>query len=371
MPQGVAVDLIHVDEDIDNWRIVPEWIARLPDNKGRLTWSAFPHAKNHALITLSNLADKRQYDEDAPIREYRLTFSDNPYIETGEKAKAKEVWAEFGESDLAARDEGEFPLDDVLMYPSFKRNLHGIDPARDWIPKCQAAEILALNNGEPPEDWMRLLAIDPGSQKACALLVTLPPPELGDEVIVYDEAFETHSSAESLAEMLLPKMQGHVFQYFMMDGRAGRQTGMGSGRTVASHYVEAFAKRNLESVETRGDFRWGTDNVEARCAEVRDRLRVRNAISPPRLLFYLPRLSRILKEFNSYRRRITNEEYREVPIAKDNDAMNCLEYIIGGNPEYIRPVRPYAQSGKSRLDRIRERFGADKKKDHVTLGGPA
>lgn len=371
MPQGVAVDLIHVDEDIDNWKIVPEWVARLPDNKGRLIWSAFPHAKNHALLTLSHLAEKLQYDENAHIKEYRLVFSDNPYIESDEKDKAKEVWAEFGEADLAARDEGEFPLDDVLMYPSFKRQIHGIDPSRGWVPKCPAAEIIALNNGEPPEDWMRVLALDPGSQKACALLVAIPPPEIGDEIIVYDEAFETHSSAETLTDILLPKMQGHVFQYFLMDGHAGRQTGMGSGRTVASHYVEAFAKRNLRSVETEGNFRWGTDNVEARCAEVRERLRVRNNTKPPRLLFYLPRLNRTLKEFNSYRRRITNDEYKEIPIAKDNDAMNCMEYIIGGDPQYVRPVRPYSQSGKSRLDQIRERFGVNQKKDHVSLGAPA
>lgn len=369
IPQGVAVDLIHADEDIDQEALVVEWAGRMPDYGGRLIWSAFPHAKNNALITLSNLAKKKAHEPDSHIKEWTMSLTANTYIADEEKQKAKDVWGEFGASVLAARDLGEFPMDDILMYPSFRPEIHGIDPGNGWIPSCKAAQILAERDGNPPENWMLLLAADPGSQKACMLMACMPPPEIGDELIVFDEEFELVSSAETLTERAYPRMAGRVWQTFIADLQAGRQTGMGTRTKVIDHYEKAFEKRNLKSVETEGRFKAGTTDVQSRCALVREGLRVPNPGVAPKILFYLPRLSRVVKEFGMYRRRITNDEYQEMPIAKDNDAMNCLEYIVGSEPSYVAPVRPYSQTALSGLERVRNMFRKDADtKNHVTLG---
>lgn len=369
IPQGVAVDLIHVDEDIDQEELVEEWVGRLPDYGGRLMWSAFPHAKNNALMTLSNLAKKKSYEPDSHIKEWLMSLTANKYIPEEEKDKAKEVWGEFGAAVLAARDLGEFPMDDILMYPEFRQETHGIDPENGWVPNCKAAQILAARGGQPPEDWMLMLSVDPGSQKACILMACVPPPEIGNELIIFDEQFELGSSAESITEQAVPKLQGRVWQTFIADMQAGRQTGMGTRTKVIDHYEAAFAARNLQCVDSEGKFTAGTTDVQNRCALVREGLRVPYPGAAPRILFYLPRLKRTIKEFGMYRRRISNKEYQEMPIAKDNDAMNCLEYLAGFEPVYVQPVRPYAQTPIASLDRVRSMFRKDpEKKGHMTLG---
>jgi hypothetical protein len=369
IPQGVAVDLIHADEDIDQEELVEEWVGRLPDYGGRLMWSAFPHAKNNALMTLSNLAKKESVNDNPFIVEWLMSLTANRYIPEEEKNKAKEVWGEFGAAVLAARDLGEFPMDDILMYPMYRPETHGIDPFNGHMPNCKAAHILAANNGNPPDDWMLLLSVDPGSQKACILMACMPPPEIGDEIIFFDEEFELGSSAETLTEGAFPRLRGRVWQTFIADMQAGKQTGMGTRTKVINHYEKAFADRNLESVDTGSKFKAGTTDIQNRCSLVREGLRVPRTGEAPKILFYLPRLRRTIKEFGMYRRRISNKEYQELPIAKDNDAMNCMEYIVGSEPVYVKPVRPYAQTPMSSLEAIRKMFNkSGESQKHVTLG---
>ena len=177
------------------------------------------------------------------------------------------------------------------------------------------------------------------------------------------------STAESLVKGAYPRLKGFVWQSFIADMQAGKQTGMGTKTKVIDHYEAAFADWNLECVDTGKKFAVGTTDIQNRCALVRKGLQIQKKRTTPKILFYLPRLSRTIKEFSMYRRRISNQEYQELPIAKDNDAMNCLEYIVGSEPVYVVPVRPYAQTPIAGLERIRAIFKKDDaEKKHTTLG---
>jgi hypothetical protein len=63
---GDPVDWIWPDEDITYPAYVDEWLARLPDKKGRFLWTAWPWSANWALVKMSNRA--KAAGRSAPIR---------------------------------------------------------------------------------------------------------------------------------------------------------------------------------------------------------------------------------------------------------------------------------------------------------------
>ena len=111
--QGFQCDRVHIDEDINNENWVPELLARIVDRKGTFCWSAMPHSTNNALLGLKERADasEQALGEKSYIRQYKLRFLDNPYLDTEEKKKSIERWASIGEDVLRMRAEGDFITD--------------------------------------------------------------------------------------------------------------------------------------------------------------------------------------------------------------------------------------------------------------------
>ena len=88
--QGFQADRVHIDEDINNEQWVPEMLARIVDRKGQFTWSAMPHSTNNALLGLKERADASEEDlgEKSSIRQFKLRFLDNPFLDSEEKKKS-------------------------------------------------------------------------------------------------------------------------------------------------------------------------------------------------------------------------------------------------------------------------------------------
>lgn len=368
-PSGVPVDLLWIDEDIVYPEYVADWQGRLIDRGGRLIWTAFPWAQNDALMNLSQRAIEAEETgvENPDIREFRLSMSENPYLDPEETRKARERWAAAGDIVLAARDRGEFPMDAVLMYPEFNRNTHGIDESR--CPDSVAARILQDRNGEPPDDWMRLLALDPGSRKAAVLFATIPPPDIGDEMIIYDEIFQFNSDARALAREVQIRTHGRVFHKFIIDGHAARITPTGLGRNIRSVYLDAFREKHIENEGGNTSFIDGNDNVRWRTEQVRQYLRTINR-ETPQLLFWLPKMRRTLEEFGKYKRRLRQKEYDDEPIPANNDAMNCLEYLVGSCIGYHVPKPRKGQSPAVRgLAYLNRKFGRDRRQSAGVVMG--
>lgn len=330
---GDAVDLLHIDEDIKYPGHVAEWQARLSDRRGRLIWSAFPHSANEALTDMSARAEK-QLDRAKPdVTEIVLKFSDNPFIDSDEKRKRREGWSE---AEVAARDDGAFNTENVLVYPTFSQEVHGID--RRDATENEKALFAAMPNGNIPEDWTRYLAFDPGYTQAAIVFGAVPPPEkFGDYLVIYDELYPRQKNAAQIAEILRKKIEGQRIEGMLIDYRAGRITPLGRTETTRRQYEIALEAEGVICNRSGSNFTYGSDDVLGRIGMVRSGLGIRPDGST-RLKFVCSKLPNTLREFRLYKRKIEGNEVSEKPIDRHDDAMNALEYLVASKPMYVEPA---------------------------------
>lgn len=328
--QGDAVHLLWIDEDIKIPSHVQEWEARLSDVKGRLIWSVWPHTSNNALIDLSKRAKVQQHREDPDVFEIVLKFSDNPHIDEDEKRKRLEGW----DADTAkSRDEGEFALDNVLVFPTFNADVHCVPSEMEKPDRLEL--FLRDRNYQVPIDWTNYLVVDPGHTQPAVLFAAVPPPwEFGDHVVIYDEIYVPRLEPRELARMVRDRSMGRVFEDFLIDFRAGRQTNLGFGKTTRQGWEEAFTECGLRSRKSGHSFTYGSDNVDARNMEVRGWLAA-NAEGMPKLRLIRFTTPGTQKEFGLYKKRVSKEDnVREEVVAENDHAMSCLGYLAAYNPQY-------------------------------------
>lgn len=337
--QGDPVDLIHIDEDIEYSKHVAEWQARLSDRKGKLIWSVWPHSKNDALIQMSERATEQNNLDSPDVHEIVLKFSDNPYIDQDEKRKRIEAWQKKGADEVRARDQGEFVLDTMLMYPNFNIDDHGT-PMEDPSQDDYIDDLLRQTNGEPPKDWTRYLVLDPGHAVNAVLFAAVPPPShlYPPMVVIYDELYLRQIDAYTVAEEVQKKAKGKIFESFMIDNRAGRQTPMGFNKTVKQQYSDAFSKKRLQSRQTGSQFLSGSDNVAAGVGLVREWLHIYPG-KRSRLRVVRNKTPWLQREFVLYRKRMTRDEVHDEPVSKNDHLMDCLRYLASYNPQYHKPEK--------------------------------
>ena len=150
-------------------------------------------------------------------------------------------------------------------------------------------------------------------------------------------------SADEAARAIAQKTKGQIFQSFIIDQRAARQTGWGRGAGETTHHIysEAFARRGLRSTETGSAFAFGADNVEAGCARVRESMNIRSD-GTTELLVVLDTTPNFQMEISDYKKSggIKRQEVAEKPAPRQKDhLMDCLRYYISTEPEYIEPDR--------------------------------
>jgi hypothetical protein len=331
---GDPVDVLWIDEDIANPGYVSEWQARLSKHKGRLWWSAWPKSSNYALLNLSRRAQKQADREKPDVHEIVLRFSSNPYIDDDEKRKRLDGWAEEGDDMVRSRDLGDFLTDTVAMYPSFDRRIHGL-PREDEKNDDAIDKIFRSRAGQPPDDWTRYLALDPGHAICCVLFMAISPPDVTPfTVVIYDELYLRMHDAVATAKAVKRKIQGRPFQEFIIDGRMARQTAMGFGKTFEQVYVEAFEKEGLRSIAAGARFRHGNDNVEFGCAKVRELLNIRSD-GTPTLRVVWANTPNLQTEFKLYRKAVVKEEVQDKPADGQKDhAMDALRYLSASDLGY-------------------------------------
>lgn len=326
--QGYQADRIHVDEDVEDERWVPESLARIVDRRGRFQWSAMPHSTNNALLGMKERADasEQALGDKSSIRQFKLRFLDNPYLNEEEKKKSLERWAASGDDVLRMRAEGDFVHDSVLVYPNFDMSIHGLD--RQFLP-----------GGSVPADWCRYAVIDPGHSVTSALFVAVPPNE--EHWLVYDSLYLRQCNAAIFGEAFAKKVAGHHFHAFLIDAHGGRIRDIGSGRLPVEQYTEELAKRNIRSAVTGSSFLAGCDDVLARCEATRMALHIRPSGSPTIRILRgaAPDLEREIKR---YRKIVNYISGVAVVTDKPNTrgechAVQCLEYLAAYRPSYHRP----------------------------------
>ena len=332
--QGYQADRIHVDEDLNDERWIPESLARIVDRRGKFCWSAMPHSTNNALLGMKERADASEAElgDKSLIRQFRLRFLDNPYLDADEKKASIARWAASGEDVLRMRAEGDFTVDSVLVYPSFDMSIHGLP--RDQLPE-----------GRIPSTWCRYAVVDPGHAVTAVLFAAVPPSD--DFWLVYDQLYLRQSNALVFGEQFAKKVEGQHFHAFLIDAHGGRLRDIGSGRLPVEQYTEQLMKRGVRSQITGSSFLAGCDDIIARCESTRAAMHIRPNGSP-QLRVLSGAVPDLEREIKRYRKVVNYVNGTAIVTDKPNTRgevhlCQCLEYLAAYRPAYHKPpVTNYA-----------------------------
>lgn len=334
--QGDPVDLVWIDEDIEDPNDINEYLARISDRKGRLIWSSWPRIANPALYSMSKRADEQRNSPDPDVASWRLTFSANPFIDAKTKKQRIDAW---GPEESRARDQGEFVLDTILMYPEFDILRHCSPPhAQEQWDKID--EELAKNQFIPPRDWTRRLILDPGHGTTALMFLATTPPELGDYVVMYDELYLHQCTPEGCAKRAKAVIAGYRFHSYMIDYRYGHQHHVGAAigqqaRTVRECYADAFAAEGLTSQTTGSSFLFSSDDVPAGITAFRSWL-VPRANGRSRFRVIKHKCPEFLNEIQLYRKLLVKTEASDKPAGGQKDhQMDCGRYAALDGCPYV------------------------------------
>lgn len=343
-PQGMDLDYVWFDEELEDEEWYPEMVMRLIDRNGHFVWSATPQAGNDQLLALSEKADRERGKPAPAVEEFIALLDENPHIDEEAKRQVEDL---LDDDQKAVRIGGEFAAAAWKVFPDFRPQAH----VRD-VP-------------EVPTHWTRYAAVDPGRQICCVLFLAVPPPgEQPFEAVLYDELYIPHCSAALFGQRMGQKAQGQAFEAFLIDGHMGRQTEMGSGLTVESQYARALARHRVRSRRTGSGFAHGTDDVAGGIELCRDYLRTGESGDCPRLVVRAGTCPNFRDEIKRYRYKRQGRVVTDQPETRGNvHAMACLRYLAGYRPRYHRPTegdrRPTGVYAKFLANRKRKQAAGD------------
>lgn len=320
-PNGIDIDILWIDEEIENEDWWPEMVARLLDRKGKALWSATPQVASEHLWNLHVRAE----EDPESVGEHIALLEDNPYIDEAEKAKFESRLV--SDEERRVRIKGEFALTGYRIYPNFSMNIHGVDL-----------------DGPVPNTWARFLAVDPGRQVCAVLFAAVPPPDEPYTILLYDELYIKGCDAELFGKSVASKIDSVLPETFFIDSHAGRVTEMGSGMTVEAQYLAALYKHGLEYGKGQPlMFTWGADDPKAGILAVHETLRVRED-GRTTLQVATGRLPHFLDEITRYHYKRVKKLVTDEPEKKHDHLMDCLRYIVTGRPTWTEPKRRKVQT---------------------------
>lgn len=361
---GDDVHLLWPDEDIMYPDHVPEWRHRLKRVKGWFQWSATPQMKHTELLELCKKAEEDEGSENPDFAHFRLRARDNPTIATSEHNLASRG---LSEDIIRAREEGEFTFDSTMVYPAFSPYVHGV-PSREGRTDLLNSHWQDFHN--LPFDWTRYLVLDPGGGEGITAVAffAVPPPHWArghdDFVVLEDEIYVKRHTADQLAVAVKQKMAGRIYEAFIMDAHAGRQTPHGHGHTTKMQYTMAFERHKIVSRQTGSSFLDGSDNTSAREMTLRTWLNPKQEVAGigyrPRLRYVPDRVIHFVKEIQNLRVRPTGKR-----MGHDH-LIDCVEYAAAHGLPYVEvPRHERKESPLEMRDRI---FGLKKSAQGMQFG---
>lgn len=353
-PQGVDVDGVAFDEELEQDGWYTEMAARLADRRekntktgkvksGKFMWSATPQNGTVQLFELyarateekeayAEAVERGETPEPQTIDVFLFGIDSNPYIAEHAKDAMKKKFA-HNPDEYKVRIDGEFALFGSRIYPDFlPKGPHGID----------AFPI--------PEDWTSYAFIDPGRQVCAILFVAIPPPgtEYAGSRIIYDELYIKRSDAKIFADQFVKKVNGRPIEYGVIDHRGGRLTEIGSGKTAEEQYIEELKKKQFTFERGGCSFRWGSDDLKGGILAVQNALHIIDGKSE--LLVMRDKCPNLLKEMSRYSyRKLPSGVVTDEPIKLNDHLCDCLRYSFMENLVYVRPRKRKAQKGYTTL----------------------
>lgn len=337
--QGFEADFYGVDEDLASSGWIAEILFRLIKRRGYLRWTALPHGKNDEMLRILDEAERQiEEGEEITTRVITVTTYQNKFLDAKSVEETVVAAKAQGEDVYQQRVMGTLSLGSTLMYQGFNRRIHGI---RSEDPRPEFHKILAARNGQPPEDWCRYFSTDPGHGVAASIFLAVPPPELGDYVVAYEEVYLRGATAESWGQAVEQKYQGHHWQSFLFDEHGGRLTEIGSGKSPREYYVEQLRSRSMSSETNGHNFMAGSDNIKGREEALRTWLSIRRD-GYPKLFIVVGSCPMLCWELERFRKKTIKHAGKDIPIDEGNRRVNThavenLEMLAAHGCQYVKP----------------------------------
>ncbi len=342
-PNGIDIDLLWIDEEIQNEAWYPEMVARLLDRRGTAFWSATPQVASEHLFNLHIRAE--DYPED--VGEHIALLEDNPHLDDDVK---RLFIQQLSEEDRRVRIKGEFALTGFKIYPNFHMGVYGYDL-----------------EGPVPANWARFMTVDPGRQRCAVLFGAVSPPDHPPMLLIYDELYIPNCDADQFGRRVSEKIDAVQAEAFAIDHHAGRITEMGSGLTVEGQYAASLKKYDVRSATTGHGFLWGLDDVKAGILAVHEYMRIRED-GRPTLMVAKGRCPHLEHEFVRYHYRKINKQVSDEPEKKNDHLMDCLRYLCGMRPRWTKP-KPYRRQKGYAVDYMSRKVARKREKSADRPGG--
>lgn len=296
--QGIQLDYAWMDEELINRKWVPELIGpRLVKRNGIAVWSATPEDQTPQFYELL----KRAWGGDVDVAEFSLLVSDNPYYSDESKRLLYADLAAQGDDVLQVKWFGKPSIAGLAVYPTYDQRVQGVVQF------------------DVPDDWMRVAAIDPGTQFAAALFGAVPPS--GDEIHIFDELLVRGQDAAEFARQFRRKLDGYAYEVYLIDKKGSDQRPMGRANTTFDHYTQEFKRNRVAPSRLTGEFfQYGSTEVQAR------ELSVKRRLADGTLKFHIGRTYNLDQQIPRRFYRKDNPNKREKQ--KGIDLVDCLEYLV-------------------------------------------
>lgn len=315
LPRGMDIDGAWIDEEAVKEGIIAEIMARLVDRGGRLVWSATPQSGGDQLFDLMEQAGSIDVDL------FHAHIWDNVHIAEEEKDA---FFRRLSEDERRVRWYGEPMLSGYTVYPEFSRVVHSYqDGDRGW---------------QVPDDWARYISVDPGRQVCAILFLAVPPPWVGNFVVVHDELYLQKCDAEMFGKELgLKSKHGVTYEAAFIDGNQCRVSDMGGGRGIEDQYREAMFKHGVR-VRT-GGFTWGADDLAPGIEATHTWLRIGSNGSPyARIIIEnCPWLCREMLKYRYVKDPKTGMPSNKV-LKKNDHQVDNFRYFAMAKPPWVRPL---------------------------------
>lgn len=362
---GDPVDEIWIDERCWTDGYIDEAKARLVDKNGFCVWSSWPQEDSEDLKKYIEMIDTHvAAGNDQVARKVMLTMSGNKHLD-------KQAIADFlagcsTPEEAMARDKGLFVSASLRVYPLFDKSVHSaiID---DSDVEDQLSRTLRKTDGVPPNTWTKYLAIDPGTDHPGALLCAVPPLELGDYLVPYQEFYPGRLDAIQLAKLIKREMPDEKYYRFIIDWKAAGQQPPGFETRIVDAYQSAFRDAGLTCHLTKHAFGRGSPDVGGR------QLIVNGLMHPgrtglPKLRVVTHRCPDLCKQLIKVKKRVMQKEVIDERKAagQQHDIVDCLEYIAASRPQYIY-IKPSLDDASPAFQRYMKKFG-QKKDTSLSIG---
>ena len=320
VPKGFKCHWGLFDEEIEGEEWFPEMMRGLTDEGGRFIWGATPQAQTEKLFELHERAnDPNEKD----VGEFILFTLNNAHISEEQKQNFHD---DLSPAERGIRLKGDFALSDIKVYPEFDEfGAHGIDSFR------------------PPPDWTIYIVVDPGVQVCAVLFVAVPPETYVDKgetkpkyIHFFDELYLRRADPELCAQRTKQIMGDQYPHAVLIDHQMGRQTDVGSGKTVEWQYLQEFKKAEIFAPGYVQAFIPGSTDVHGREQAFRAWLKIRGSTGDAALRIH-HRCEMMKWEIKKQRYKAkTNRSER---VRKNDHLVNCAEYIADLGPQWHSPPK--------------------------------